>query len=311
MSIRKIIVPLGIVMGAGLSYWLMIPGLNFLLAIVFAVVMIMLVIERQHAVALAAVISGGIIGLIPGLALTPVSIFVPNWLQLVIPPIAMAWLLNRGFGAGRSFTIAGLCLAVACIMLYQQHSTIFMQVIDQMHSSVTGMINGLMSSKGVDQATMDATADHITQSFFYIKWLMPGILVAFGLTQLFIAFILVEKFYTRRDSYFPGLGPYIYWKIPEKLLYSLALALAVRLVLHGFWQQAADNVLFVLVLLYAVGGLSLIEYMLRKLQLPVYLKIVVYLALVVFQIPGLIMATMIGVFDSYFDYRKVRAHTLG
>ena len=298
-------------MGASLSYWLLFPGLNFLLAIVFTVIMIMLVIERQHPLALAAVISGGIIGLIPGLALLPVSVFLPNWLQIAVPPLVLGWMLNRGFGAGRSFTLAAFCLMVASLILYQQYGSDLVKVIEQMRLWVTGTLNSLFSAKGVDQATMDAAADSVTQSFYYIKRLLPGLLILSGLTQLFVAFVLVEIYYTRRDSYFPGFGPYIYWKLPEKLLYSLAMALVVRLVFDGAWQQAADNALFMLIIFYAVGGLSLIEYLLRKLQMPLYIKIFVYLGLVVFHLPGLIVATLIGLFDSYFDYRKVRAHTLG
>jgi uncharacterized protein YybS (DUF2232 family) len=115
----------------------------------------------------------------------------------------------------------------------------------------------------------------------------------------------------RRESYFPGFGPFIYWKLPEKLLYLAGVVFLIRLVGSGPFEIAADNVILVLAFIYSVTGLALIEHQLRRLKLPVMIRVVFYLGLLLLQLPGLIMTAIAGLFDSHFDFRKVKAHTLG
>ena len=89
------------------------------------------------------------------------------------------------------------------------------------------------------------------------------------------------------------------------------MALVARLINADGVKIAADNILLVLSFFYAVCGLALIEHLLRKLQLPTFIKIIFYFGLLLMQVPGMIIASIAGLFDSYFDFRKVRAHTLG
>ncbi|MDD4051784.1 MAG: DUF2232 domain-containing protein, partial [candidate division Zixibacteria bacterium] len=93
--------------------------------------------------------------------------------------------------------------------------------------------------------------------------------------------------------------------------YLLGLILGIRLTMHGPGLAVVDNVLLILALAYAVCGLALMEHLLRRLQMPRFVKIVFYVGLLLMQIPGLIIMALVGLFDSYFDFRRVRAHTLG
>jgi len=95
------------------------------------------------------------------------------------------------------------------------------------------------------------------------------------------------------------------------LFYLLGVVLLARLLFNEEVRLVADNLLFMLSFIYAVGGLSLIEHLLRKLKLPLLVKILFYFGLLLMQLPGLIVACLAGLFDSYFDFRRVRAHSLG
>jgi len=141
--------------------------------------------------------------------------------------------------------------------------------------------------------------------------LLPGLLFLSGAGQLFVALLFIDWYFTRRDSYFPGFGPFTYWKMPEKWLYLAGTVLIIRMVASGAVQIAADNAVFILAVIYAVCGLALIEHLLRRLRLPVLVRVVFYIGLTFMHIPGLVVTSVAGLFDSYFDFRKVRAHTLG
>jgi len=53
------------------------------------------------------------------------------------------------------------------------------------------------------------------------------------------------------------------------------------------------------------------EYYLKKIRLSLFLKVLFYIGIVFLQLPGLLLAALIGIFDSYFDFRKVRARIIG
>ena len=76
-------------------------------------------------------------------------------------------------------------------------------------------------------------------------------------------------------------------------------------------KMISDNLLFFIGVFYSVFGFSVFEYFLRKIRLTLFLKILFYVGFFFLQLPGLILAAAIGMFDSYFDFRQVKAKILG
>ncbi len=323
MNARTIIAAVAVVLAVGLPYWMILPLLTdfFLMQAMFGFVvymleialmtsLIMAIIDGRLRLIMAAAAIGFLIGVAPGVAPLPTALFLPMWLKAVIPSILLGALISRGGKAGKAFGLAAVLMAIFLAMTYLQSGGGLVEQINHMNDSIEKMITGPMGG-GYSQDTANKLTDQLLYMTRILTRLLPGLIIMAGIGQLFVAFIITEWYYTRRDSYFPGFGPFIYWKVPEKVLYFLGVVLIARLVINGVVQIAADNIAFVLFVLYAVCGLALAEYALRRLRLPVIIRAVFYIGLGLMHIIGLIAASVAGLFDSYFDFRRVRAHTLG
>ena len=310
MNLRRISGPIGGLLGITLPLWIAVPIVSYVAEIILVFLIMVATIEGRAWIPLAGAGAGLILGGLPGVMPLPMGFLLPLWLKAVMPALILGLLMRSGWHAGRSFVAASLMTAALIGVVYFQAATLLNNEIDLMTRSLDGVVTTALSSQGYGAETISELIDKVQITAELIKRLLPGILVMSGLTQLFVGFLLLERYCTRADRYFPGFGPFIYWKIPDRVLYLLGIVLTARLTLEGT-RVAADNLLFVLAFCYAVGGLALIEHLLRRLQLPIMIKIVFYLGLFLMQVPGLILTSAAGLFDSYFDFRRVRAHTLG
>jgi len=283
----------------------------YIMELIFMALLIMAVIEGRIKLMVASTTIGFVLGAVPGPAPVPLAIFLPLWLKAVIPALALGLMINHGRRAWQSFAAAALLLAVFVLMIYFQGGQELAEQTGNMRESIEKMVTGPMTSSGYNAETINNMVDQLLFFMQLLVRLLPGLLILSGAGQLFVALLFTDWYYTRRDSYFPGFGPFTYWKMPEKLLYLAGAVLIIRLATGGGVQAAADNVVFILAVGYAACGLALIEHLLRRLRLPILVRVVFYIGLTFMHIPGLIVTSIAGLFDSYFDFRKVRAHTLG
>jgi len=307
----------GILLGLSIRFWMEIPGVNYLLELFFAAAIILSVIEGRLVPLTAAAVCGLILGAIPGLAVNDFAYFLLNWSRIFIPPLLLGVLINRGWRAGLFFAVSAAVLAIILFALFDRIGGILYLVIDQAENTVLGLMSTTMSTLGYNQESAQSSLDGIMMMFRIFKRLLPGFYTLAGLGEFIVSFFLVELYYVRRDSYFPGFGPFIYWKISDKVLYFLGTTLVVRLIADGYIRMLADNVLLVLSVFYAVCGLALIEHLLRRLHLPMAVRLLFYVGLFLMSIHPVaallsyLAVVMAGLMDSYIDFRKVKAHTLG
>jgi uncharacterized protein YybS (DUF2232 family) len=274
--------------------------------------LIAMVVDGRLKLIAASAMIGFVVGVMPGTASMQAPVFIPLWLKAVIPAVILGVLINRGSKAGWSFAAAAGLIAVFVFIMYLQRSQVIIDFVNEINDSVehllTGTAGGASDTKTINRFIDEA--QFVTRVFVR---LLPGMMILSGIMQLFIAFLAAEWYFTRRDGYFSGFGRFIYWKVPEKVLYFLGVVLIVRLSTGGAAEAAADNVAFVIMTAYSVCGLALIEFGLRKLRLSVAVRVLFYLGLgvLLIQVFGLIATAIAGMFDSYFDFRKVRARTIG
>ncbi|MEE9442565.1 MAG: DUF2232 domain-containing protein [candidate division Zixibacteria bacterium] len=311
MQSRTVIISTTAFLTALTAYWSLIPGIGFLLEIYLVWGVVVATIERHHWTIIGASAAALILGAIPGIAVIPMMFLMPSLVKLVLPAMVIGFLLNRGIKATAVFWVAVGCMTLIMTVIYLQMLEFIVELIENVHLRSLAWIKSTLATAGYSTEIIDSTSDSLAQGKNILFHLLPGLMILTGIGQIFVSMVLVEWYFTRRDSYFPGFGRFIYWKMPEKLLYFWVAAILIRLIWDGTAQMVADNALLIFVSFYSVTGLSLLEYGLRKLRLPKLIRIIFYLGLFFMQLPGLIAAAAAGLFDSYFDFRKVRAHSLG
>lgn len=294
-----------------LPFWALIPGIGYLLEIVTALAVLMAVVDQKVWYVVGAFIVAVILGSLFLGSIKPVPLFLPDIGRAVLAPLLAGVAINQGRRAATAYVVSAVTVGCMALLLYFQIDDLLVDWFATLGQSTENTIVAAMQAEGYGTEAINRLRDNVHLLISLIKHLAPGMLILSAMAQMFIAFVMVEWYYIRRDSYFPGFGSFVYWKAPEYLLYAFGVALMARLVFDGAVQMAADNALLILAVVFCVTGLSFIENLLRKLRLPLFLKIVFYIGLFIMQVPGFVLAAVAGLFDSYFDFRKTKAHTLG
>ncbi|MEZ5357453.1 MAG: DUF2232 domain-containing protein [Candidatus Zixiibacteriota bacterium] len=289
----------------------LIPVIGYLLQIVTALAVMMAVVEQRVWYVIGGFIVAIILGSLVLGSIKPVSYLLPELCRDIIAPLLAGVAINQGRRAGVAFIVASLAIAVAMLWYYIQTADIMAAGFTKFADMAEKAIVSTFQAQGYGIETINGARDKIEMGLRMVNHLTPGMLIMSGMIQVFIALILIEWYYLRRDSYFPGFGSFLYWKIPEYLLYIFGVALIVRLAFDGYNRMIADNILLILSIVYCVTGLSFMEHLLRKLRMPMFLKVVFYIGMLITGLAGFILAAVIGLFDSFFDFRKTKAHTLG
>ena len=244
-------------------------------------------------------IGGFIIGLSP--------VLVAAWAGIVIPGAVLGRLMAVGGTPSRAFGLGMIFSAgIAVVFFLIEREAIFAGIDDFRKATML-----LVSNLDVHAVSRERLIDSFSTLFTIIKRLLPSFMALSAVTQLFLGWVLLIVLLRALGEFFPSLGNFVHWKMPYYYVYVTGALILLRLVGTELIRIFADNGILYVGFFYAVFGFSVIEYYLKKIRLSLFLKILFYIGFVFLQLPGLLLAAMIGLFDSYFDFRRVRARIIG
>lgn len=104
---------------------------------------------------------------------------------------------------------------------------------------------------------------------------------------------------------YPEFTPFDRWRAPEGLVWGIIVSgFSLFLPVEGI-QFFAINVVIVILAIYLFHGLSIVQFFLRKYRTPSWMRAGVYF-LLVFQQIFLGLLALAGLFDQWFDFRKIQ-----
>jgi uncharacterized protein YybS (DUF2232 family) len=131
----------------------------------------------------------------------------------------------------------------------------------------------------------------------------PGLTVAAIGGMLLLTVFLLARLSSGRYV-IPG-PPFPLWKIPEHLIWLLIAGGFGSLLLDGWIQVAAWNLLAVALPLYFLQGMAVVSYFFLRKGISPLMRGFGYLVLLVVN-PFQLLVAGIGVFDLWVDFRKPR-----
>jgi len=301
-KIEQTLNPIGLLAILALPVVAGIPLVGFLVETISIFFVILFAFRRNYlflAVAGIGSLSSAI--LMHGSSLIIISL----WARAFIPGFILGILISAGVSMSRAFIFSILAIALSVVIQYWEEREIIFQVLDKFQSWITG---GLPA--GTDEQT-NAMIDYVAQTIAVIKRLMPALMVLSVVAQLFAGWILLVIFLKAIGEFFPGIIEFYYWKMPDFCLYIIGPAIAVRLIGGESLKVVADNIIMFIGFFYAAFGFALFEYYLKRIRLSLFLRILFYIGFIFLQLPGLVLAAAVGLFDSYFDFRNVKAKLIG
>ncbi len=280
------------------------PVLGYLIeTAALAFVILFALQRRQLFLALGSIGSAVIASLLFG----PSPLLLGVWALVIIPGTVFGRLVRNGVTPGRTLVVAMIITAAISLFIFASEKKLLMESMDEMQKWVQTTLTA--DSGSIDEKTdMISWANNVAA---VIKRLMPALMVLSGVMQLFVSVMAVIILLRGTGQFAPSLGSYLFWKISFNYMYVTGIFMAVRLAAGGSLQVIADNFLVVMGVIYAVFGFSLIEYFLRRIKASIFLKLIFYIGFVFLQLPGLVFAAVLGMFDSYFDFRRVKAKMIG
>ncbi|MBI3581346.1 MAG: YybS family protein [Nitrospinae bacterium] len=141
------------------------------------------------------------------------------------------------------------------------------------------------------------------------KWsvsLIPGMAVSGYLLMAFCNY-LSYKFLRSR---WPGLKApddvsLLNWYPPDRTVFVFIAGMALALLPNDAARVAGINVLVVTVLVYSVAGSCVLRFWFEKIRFPKFLRMFSYILILLQPFIAVAVAAM-GLFDLWFDFRKIR-----
>jgi len=154
------------------------------------------------------------------------------------------------------------------------------------------------------------TEDYLYFAGMIIRFLPALLLVIFTVIGA-AAYMLVAYCFGREGRYLLAFPRIDSWKIDERVLILLGAALLILLVGRGLIANIGENVALFSFSLMSFGGFSLLESYMKRRKFSRLMKGVIYFCLVIFHLYSGVVLGILGIIDSHFDFRRLRAARIG
>ncbi len=223
------------------------------------------------------------------------------------PALTIALLRRRGWGMAATLGIALLPPVVAMVISYPFWRELVLFMTDELKlTAASSEFTRIYSS-----AELKLFVDYVNWMADTLLVLFPSLLISLTTAILGVGTLLGNYLIRRSGMFAVPVRSFILWKAPEAILIPMALAVIFVLTEVEILAIIGWNVLFVTFLLYSVCGLSLLEYLVRRFKVPLPVKVLVYLVLFLTQVVAAVGLPLAALFDSHFDFRRVRAKQIG
>lgn len=141
----------------------------------------------------------------------------------------------------------------------------------------------------------------LTEAIFKIY---PSLMVIGTGFVVWINMIVSKTFFKRWNLKYPDFGPLDRWQAPEHIVWGLIGSGFALFFVTGIVKSLAINALIVISAIYFFHGLSIILFFFNKYRIPPLMRLGAYL-LIIFQQFFMVGLAIAGLFDQWFDFRKI------
>lgn len=218
----------------------------------------------------------------------------------VILPAVVVGLISRTKPAAIAFWSGAATLV--SVMIIRDATTWVGQIelLQEAAPFVARDVTAQLSPLGLAGAT--AEADWIRR-IELLSWYLPGLLTASALVPFSIGSLWFFA-RTARATGQPNDSGFTRWRMPRSFL-LLALLSGLGHLMGGVTvRQVSDNVLLALAVAFAIVGTAALEYFFRARSWSGWIRVVIYIALIVAHGYGLIVLIAIGLIDALLGWRR-------
>ncbi|HSO21009.1 MAG TPA: YybS family protein [Desulfosarcina sp.] len=161
---------------------------------------------------------------------------------------------------------------------------------------------------GIPQETIDAITRSLDQIQYVLVRILPSVAAASTLFVAWTNLVAARPIMRRRGLDVPDFGRLNHWRAPEPLVWGVIGCGLMMLIPETGIRLIGVNGLLVLLTVYFIQGIAIVSFFFEKKQLPRTIRIVIY-AMIAFQQLFLLVVVCIGLFDMWFNFRKIDTHS--
>lgn len=224
--------------------------------------------------------------------------------RLFVAGAVAGWLLFRKRNLLTAYLVGFGCLALLSVVEYWPLWIEWIAGIDDFSDKMVTIMESNVALEGVSEEMRFQMLNNFRASVEIVARLAPALMVMSTVTQLSAGFLAFLYWTTPAGAATRTSLRFTSWKIPYQVAAVVIIASAVRLLSSGSIQIAADNLIFILAVYYSVAGLALTEWLLRRLKLALWFRIIFYLFMFLTGALGFAIVAILGFIDSFKDWRN-------
>lgn len=226
---------------------------------------------------------------------------------MMFPSFTLSYLRRHGYGVAPATAVAMAFPILGVVLNYRLFANLLQYLSFDLKNLPANRLLAPLYSPGESALV----ADYLAKLADRLIYFAPALAV-FLLATMFVGSILVGNFLVRRSGLFAvPIADFSLWKLPEWVMIPLGIAAILVLTNQTALTIIGWNTLLFLYLVCSLYGVSFLEYQMRRWRFPLPVKVVTYLFLFITQLLAAVVLPVVALFDSRFDFRKIRAKQLG
>jgi uncharacterized protein YybS (DUF2232 family) len=133
---------------------------------------------------------------------------------------------------------------------------------------------------------------------------LPGLLAGTVVLTVWLNIIISNALLRRLAPNKACWPQYSRWRLPDKLVWMLILAVALSLIGLDGLRETGYCLVIVSVLLYFFQGAAVFVHIMNRWNIPSFFRIIIYIILA-FQSYGILLLAVAGIADTWADFRKL------
>jgi uncharacterized protein YybS (DUF2232 family) len=207
-------------------------------------------------------------------------------------------------GLKSCLTLAGFWAVMIVIFSIGAEISIYGKFIQSMDEGINETLSYYRQSGDVSGDALVMIESTLLQMKEIVPRLLPGILGAVILLVTWVTMTIGNMLALRNNQVLPWQNMRL-WQLPERLIW-LAIATGILALLPvAPFRWVGINVLLLLCLIYTFQGLSILVFFMHKWKVPILFRSFIYV-MIVFQTLGTVVLLVLGVAESWFDFRKLK-----
>jgi len=209
------------------------------------------------------------------------------------------WSTEKIVGISSLFVIGIAALFV--ILAFTETKGEMVRLIEQ---DLRGAISAVLKELGSSSPETQEMEKNLLETVPLIVRIMPGVFVSCTLGISWLNLLVLLRYCRSAATEYCDRTKLTLWKAPEFIVWFVIAGGLMALLPVGDMKMPAINLIIVMGTIYFFQGIAIVAFYLERWQSPFYVKGFVYALLFLQQFASM-AAAVLGLFDVWFDFRKL------